>query len=118
MCLLNISDDFTRNKTNPKEKNNINDFSNKYHFLLTGGFDIKENKPKVKLYQILTDESNYKGKDQMKDEDIKGIRLSELQNDELSQLKFEGNIISINQIENEISILTKENTYDLSFDIY
>ena len=119
MCLLNISDDITTKNSINNERNNINDFSKKYYFLLIGGFDTKENEQKVKLFQILTDENYYKGKDQMEDENIEGIRLSELQNNTLSQQKFEGNIISINKIENKnkISILTKENTYDFSFEI-
>ena len=124
MCLIYESDDITRNNSNSKDKNNTNsnsnnnDFSKKDYFLLIGGLDIKENKSKVKLYKILINGNNNKEKALMKDKNIEGIRLSELHDDALSQLKFESNIISINQKESEITILTKENTYYLSFDIY
>jgi hypothetical protein len=124
MCLIYKSDDITRNNSNSKDKNNTNgnsnnnDFSKKDYFLLIGGIDVKENKSKVKLYKILTDGNNNEEKDQMKEKNIEGIRLSELHDDVLSQLEFESNIISINQKESEIIILTKENTYYLSFDIY
>jgi hypothetical protein len=124
MCLIYKSDDITRNNSNSKDKNNTNgnsnnnDFSKKDYFLLIGGIDVKENKSKVKLYKILTDGNNNEEKDQMKEKNIEGIRLSELHDDVLSQLEFESNIISINQKESEITILTKENTYYLSFDIY
>jgi len=124
MCLLYKSDDITRNNSNSKEKNNINDNSNnndyskRNYFLLIGGFDIKEKRPKIKLFQVLVDEkSNNEEKDHMEEENKKGIRLSEIPDDTLSELKFESNIISINQNESEITILTKENTYTLFFDI-
>ena len=123
MCLLYKSDDITRNNSNSKEKNNINDNSNnndyskRNYFLLIGGFDIKEKRPKIKLFQVLVDEkSNNEEKDHMEEENKKGIRLSEIPDDTLSELKFESNIISINQNESEITILTKENTYTLFFD--
>ena len=124
MCLLYKSDDITSKNSNSKDKNNINDnpsnndLLKKNYFLLIGGFDLKEKKPKVKLFQVLTDEKiNNEEKNQMKEENIKGIRLSELKDDVLSHLEFESEIISINQKESEITIFTKENRYFLSFDI-
>ena len=105
MCLIYMSDYITRKNSISYEKKNVNDNPNKNdflkrnYFLLIGGFDIRENRPKLKLFQVLTD------------------GFSEIQDDELSQLEFESNIISINQKESEITILTKENTYYLCFDI-
>ena len=124
MCLLYKSDVITRYNSNSQEKNNINgnpnnnEFSKKNYFLLIGGLDVRENKSKVKLYKILTNENKNEEKEQIKEKKLEGIRLSELYDDALSKLLFESNIISINQNETEITILTKENTYYLSFDIY
>jgi len=122
MCLLNMSDYITRSKSknNNWVNNNPNNiyFSKKYYFFLIGGYDIRENKPKVKLYQVLTDENNNEKNDQMSKDNIKGIKLKEIPDETLSKLEFKSNIISISQDENGIAILTKENTYYLSFNIY
>jgi len=122
ICLLNISDEITRNNSNSIEKNNINenpnnnDFSKNNYFIL-GGYDLKENKPKVKLFQILPDGNKNEGKGQMKVENINGIRLLELYDEVLSNLEFKSNIISIHQNEREITILTKDSEYYLSYHI-
>ena len=125
MCLLNISDDFIRNNSIYNERNNNwanNNLNNskKYHFLLLGGYDIREHKPSAKLYQILIDESNNEKNDRITMENVNGIILLELPDATLSQLNFDSNIININQKENEneITIITKENIYYLSFEIY
>jgi hypothetical protein len=126
MCLLNISDDVIKNNSIYNERNNnwaYNnpnniDFSKKYHLLLLGGYDIRENKQSVKLYQILNDANNNEKNDRIKMENVNGIILLELPDVILSQLNFESNIININQKENEIAIITKENIYYLSFGIY
>ena len=126
MCLLNNIDDITRNNSNSNEnKNNINingnpdhnNFSNKYFFLLLAGIDLRDNKSKVKLYQVLT--VNSETEDVEQNENIKRIRLSEKHDDILSSLKFESNIMSINQkeTENEVTIHTNEYEYSLSFEI-
>ena len=54
----------------------------------------------------------------MSKDNIKGIKLKEIPDETLTKLEFKSNIISISQDENGIAILTKENTYYLSFNIY
>jgi len=122
MCHLNMSGEITRINSNSIEKNNIkgnsnnNDFSKK-NYLILAGYNIKENKPKVKLFQILLDGNKNEGKGQMKVENINGIRMLELYDEVLSTLEFKSNIISIHQNESEIIILTKDSEYYLSYHI-
>ena len=102
---------YDNNKNNNNNNNNINenhkiiDFSNKDIYILVGGYDKRENKSKIKLFQALTDEN--------KNEEI----VSELEDYELSNLNLKSGIININQKENEIIIYTKETIYELFFEI-